>query len=91
MKCRIPGWAAIALTRAPFLLVLALFIADSADTTQQTAAQDAGAVSLHDSDTRRQSVLRRVSLSCGLTQARANTPSWAMMDSLTLGKTRANG
>ena len=48
MKCRIPGWAAIALTRAPLLLVLALFIADSAHTTQQTAAQDAGAVSLHD-------------------------------------------
>jgi plastocyanin len=48
MKCPIPGWAAMALTRAPFLLVLALFIADSAHTTQQTAAQDAGAVSLHD-------------------------------------------
>jgi plastocyanin len=48
MKCPIPGWAAMALTRAPFLLVLALFIADSAHTTQQTVAQDAGTVSLHD-------------------------------------------
>jgi plastocyanin len=45
MRLRVPGWAAIALTWVPFLLVLALFIADSA---QQTAAQQPGAVSLHD-------------------------------------------
>jgi plastocyanin len=48
LKCRVPGWAAKALTSTPLTLALAIVIGASAITTQQTAAQETGAVSLHD-------------------------------------------
>ena len=48
MNCRVPGWAAKALTSTPLTLALVLVIGASAITSRQTAAQQPGAVSLHD-------------------------------------------
>jgi plastocyanin len=48
MTSRAPGWAVIAPTWILFALVMTLLIAESARTTQPAAAQDAGAVSIHD-------------------------------------------
>jgi plastocyanin len=48
MNCRVPGWAAKALTSTPLTLALVLVIGASAIASRQTAAQQPGAVSLHD-------------------------------------------
>ncbi len=48
MKFRVPGWAAQVLKATPLTLALVLVIGASAITSRQTAAQQPGAVSLHD-------------------------------------------